>query len=296
MSDRLSKRIERRALYGVALVCAMLLPRLSTAWVLRLGRGIGRLLYQALPKRRRIAEENLRAAFPDWDDQRVRRTVREHFAHLGMNLVEFFQLPAWDRRLAPRIRLEDASCVRALVEKRTPFLVFIPHLGNWEILAPLWPTLHPAPMVLVQPMPDPRLDALVRRCRGVTGLEMVDRRGGLRRVVAALRQGRAIGLLADQDAGPGGVMIPFFGRLASCEPSPAALARRLEAPLLLNWTVREASGEHRVFFELVPVDPTDDRETLKRIYRRLEAIIGEHPEQWLWIHRRWKSAIVRSAS
>jgi KDO2-lipid IV(A) lauroyltransferase len=125
-------------------------------------------------------------------------------------------------------------------------------------------------------------------------LEIVSRRGGLRALVAGLKEGRAVGLLADQNAGEKGVFVPFFGRMASCEPSPVTLARRLDCPLVLCLAFRNADDTHRVLFEPIPLVTAEsleasDRATLTFLYGRLEAHIRAQPAQWLWIHRRWKT-------
>ncbi|MDA1192356.1 MAG: lysophospholipid acyltransferase family protein [Candidatus Poribacteria bacterium] len=286
LRDALLARLIRAFGWGVR--------RLSQNAALEVGRGLGELMRRAMPKRVRVASENLAFAFPEWTPLERRALVREHFEHLGMNIVELLLFPQWEDRFATRIEIEGREHLDRAVKSERGIVVFLPHTGNWEMLAPLWTSLHPNPMVIVQRLPNEALDRIVSECRGVTGLELVDRNGGLRKIVAGLKAGRACGLLADQDGGSSGVFVPFFGRMASCEPSPVAVARRLGTPLLLCMTFRQADGSHRVFFDLIPQatdgdDNERDRSTLETLYARLEARIREHPAQWLWIHRRWKT-------
>jgi KDO2-lipid IV(A) lauroyltransferase len=279
-------------------VVAGLLPRRSASAV---GRCVGVGLHRLLKARRAVALDNLRHAFPDASDERLAAMALDHFRHAGMNAVDLLTFHRWGRRHAPFIRVEGREALDAFARQGCGVVVFIPHTGNWEILAPLWPALHPDPMVLAHPLSNRALEALVDRRRRVTGIDIRPRQGGLRPLLAGLRSGRAVGLLADQDAGEGGVFVPFFGRDASCEASPAALARHTNSPIVLCAAFRETDGSHRVILEVVPrvVGATaeeSDAATLTRIYSRLEELIRENPSQWLWMHRRWKTRPPKAAA
>ncbi len=260
----------------------------------RLGRALGSLLFRVLKRRRGVALDNLRQAFPEADRQAVAAMAREHFQHVGVNAVELLTFHRWRRRHAPHVRVEGRAALDAFVAQGVGAVVFIPHTGNWELLAPLWPSLHPHPMVLAHPLSNSALEALVTRRRGVTGIEILPRQGGLRPLLTGLKGGRAVGLLADQDAGAGGTFVPFFGRLASCEASPAALARHTDCPIILCAAFRETDGAHRVILEVMPrvvaeTPDESDTATLTHLYARLEELIRQYPAQWLWMHRRWKT-------
>jgi KDO2-lipid IV(A) lauroyltransferase len=291
-------RLAKRLVYGAIAVLARCLGAavraLPWAAALRVGAALGWLAARALPGRARIARQNLAQAFPELERHERAALLHEHFAHLGKCIVELLRFPMWRAQFSGRVRVEGQEHLDVASACGRGIVVFTGHTGNWEILAPLWPLLHPRPMVVAQPMRNPSLERLVSACRQVNGLTIVPREGSLRRLVAGLREGRAVGLLADQDAGPGGVFVPFFGRLASCEPSPVVLARRLACPLLLCLAFRDPDGTHRVVFESVhaPVAENDaaaDRATLAYLYQRLETHIRACPSQWLWVHRRWKT-------
>jgi Kdo2-lipid IVA lauroyltransferase/acyltransferase len=278
------------AAWCLSVVAGWLPRRVASA----LGSGLGRVLYHTLAKRRAVALDNLRHAFPGASADRVDAIAREHFRHAGMNALELLTFHRWESRHAPRIRVEGGEALDAFASEGVGVVVFIPHTGNWELLAPLWPSMHPDPMVLAHPLSNRALESLVARRRGVTGLDVRPRQGGLRPLLTGLRNGRAVGLLADQDAGAGGVFVPFFGRLASCEASPAALARHTNCPIVLCAAFRETDGSHRVILEVMPrvvaTTPAEsDEATLTRLYARLEELIRERPAQWLWMHRRWKT-------
>ncbi|MBM3217031.1 hypothetical protein FJZ36_19220, partial [Candidatus Poribacteria bacterium] len=240
------KRLRNGVVLGIAWAVGGIVRRLPEATALRVGSALGGLLYRALGSRRRVAEVNLVRAFPARSAAERAALAREHFDHLGRSVVELLRFPLWTASTEARIAVEGRDRFSEVARTGAGIVVFVAHTGNWEILAPLWHSLHPSPMVLAHPMDSPALDRLVTRCRQVTGLEIVPRQGGLRRLVAGLKQGRVVGLLADQDAGASGVFVPFFGELASAEPSPVTLARRLGCPLWLCLPFREPDGSHRV--------------------------------------------------
>jgi KDO2-lipid IV(A) lauroyltransferase len=249
-------------------------------------------------RRRRVAEANIHQCFPEQSASERARLVRDHFAHLGMMIVEVLVFAQWDRRFAGRVQVSGRECLDDLIKDEAGFVVFVPHIGNWELLAALWPYLHPNPMALALPITYGAVDRLVMRCRTSTGMGIVERTGGLRRAVAGVKAGRAVGFLADQDAGDGGVFVPFFGKPISCERSPVAIARRLGRPVILCTTFRTDDGSHEVLLERMPDVASDgveaDRAALEWIYARLEQHVRLHPSQWLWIHRRWKTQPVAS--
>ena len=276
--------------WGVS-IAAGLLPRAAVA---RVGETLGAALYRVLRTRRAVAEENIGHAFPRLSPPELDARVREHFRHVGLNALELLTFHRWRRMHASRVRVEGREHLDAFSAQGVGVVVFIPHTGNWELLAPLWPSLHRDPVVLAHPIPNPVVGRLVDRRRRVTGLDIISRRGGLRPLLAALRQGRAVGLLADQDAGETGIFVSFFGRAASCEASPAALARHLDCPIVICAAFRETDGTHRVILEVAPrviagTPAESDAQTLSHIYARLEEMIRAYPAQWLWMHRRWKT-------
>jgi KDO2-lipid IV(A) lauroyltransferase len=115
----------------------------------------------------------------------------------------------------------------------------------------------------------------------------------MREVIRALRQGEAVAFLADQDAGHHGVFVEFFRCPASTSPGPAAIAVRWGIPIILCFNVREEKGRYRFVFERIPI-PDGPQETavesvVREYSRRLEVFVRAYPEQWLWLHRRWKT-------
>jgi len=147
-----------------------------------------------------------------------------------------------------------------------------------------------------RPVKNPLIDHLIRRRRGELGFSMIPRKGALKQCLRVLRQGGYIALLADQHSKADGIWVPFLGRPASTTPGPALLALRTGAPIVMGCAKR-LPGTYRFEARFDPpmwVTPTGDRQADVRritsaISRRMEDYVRESPDQWLWLHRRWRN-------
>jgi KDO2-lipid IV(A) lauroyltransferase len=271
---------------------ALPLPALQRA-----GRNLGLFCYRFVPVRRAVVLSNLQAAFGDQlDDAAIRHLARRFYAHLGTTLLEFCKLdrltPAQFGDLVSFAGQEHLDALRAA--GRGAILVS-GHFGNWELLgaglaAHGYPTRY-----LVKSQRNKLVDRLQNDIRQRAGVGIIRTDGPTTDMVRALRRGEFLGLLADQDAGGAGLFIDFLGRPASVFRGAAHLAYRLKCPILVGFVVRQADGRHQVIAtEPIHVDPAWDEETaireLTRIHtQRLEAMIRMAPEQYFWVHRRWKT-------
>lgn len=274
------------------------LAHLPPGWGLWGGRRLGDLAYCVLPGRRAAARENLLRAFGGERPRReLRRICRESFRHLGMTFVEactlFFRPPAV---MLSRVEVEGADHLKAAVAQGRGVLLLTAHFGNWELLAAANVQTGYPLSVVARPLDSPVLDRLVARFREGGGVEVIPKRRALRRVLEALRRGSMVGILLDQNASRReGVFVPFFGDLASTSKSLAVLAFSSGAPVVPVFIHREPGGRHRVVVEpAIPPPSTGDREQdilafTAAFANIVEARIRQWPEQWLWIHRRWKT-------
>lgn len=264
-------------------------------WV---GRRLGDLAYWALPGRRTVARQNLARAFGEKRSRRdLYRLCRESFRHLGMTLVEactfFFRPPSV---LLSRVEVQGADHLKSAAAQGRGILLLTAHYGNWELLAAAHALTGYPLSVVVRPLDSPALDRLVTRFRERSGVAVIAKRRAFRAVLEALRRGWMVGILLDQNASRReGVFVPFFGQPASTSKSLALLALWSGAPVVPVFIHREAGGHHRVTVEpAVPPPATGQREqdilALTATFARiLESRIRQQPEQWLWIHRRWKT-------
>lgn len=293
-SPRLLQRVEAacvRALVGG--VAALPAPA-----AVELARAAGDLLHLALRGRVRIARENVAAALglaPG--DPEAARIVRASVRHLLRVVVEFSRLP---RELA-RARADEIL----ILEERRHYdeararagnvVVLTAHLGNWEVGASLLPQ-HGIPLVgFARALKNPLITRWLAERREKYGMITVDKASGAMRLLREMRDGRVASALIDQHAGRRGLRIPFFGRDASTFTFLAQLAHRQGAPIVPGFT-RVGPKPPQVIARFEPaIDPDpklpeeeDSYRMMVAFHRALEAAIRRNPEQYLWLHRRWK--------
>ena len=268
-------------------------PRLGTA----LGTALGRAAYWILPGRRRVALDNLTLVYGDALSPADRAALaRRCFEHLGVTVVEcclLFFGPA--ERLLGRVRGRGTEHIGEALAKGRGILFLTGHFGNWELLAATHGLAGFGLSVVVRPLDNPYLDAVIARARERSGLRAISKREAVQGVRAALARGQCIGILLDQDAGRDGVFVPFLGHAASTSRALAILALKTRAPVLPAFIHRLPDGGHELVLEPeIPLVLTGDldHDILMNTARYSEAIerqVRDHPEQWFWVHRRWKS-------
>jgi Kdo2-lipid IVA lauroyltransferase/acyltransferase len=270
------------------------LPRRSRAW---LGRRLGDGAYIVLAARRRMALTNIESAIPDLAPADRRRVCRGSFQHLGLMLVEFASLLTQPpKRSLEGIVLEGLDHLQKTMAIHGRALVLSAHLGNWEFLALSHRLMGFPATVVVRPLDAPGLDTLAERLRSRAGVELIDKRGALRPVLGALRRGRLVALLLDQNASRReGIFASFFGRPASTPKSLAVLALRTRTPVVPMFIYRTGIERHRVvihpplFVEDAPDAELAVADLTQRCTTAIEAAIRVAPDQWMWIHNRWRT-------
>jgi len=267
------------------------LPARAGLW---LGCRIGDLLWLTMPRRRAIALDNLRRAFgAERSPAELNHLGRRSFEHLGMTIVEscvfFFRPPSV---LLSRVDLGSPEHVEAAIALGRGLLALTAHYGNWELLAAC-NALSAYPLsVVIRPMDHPFVDLIVDRFRRRSGLELITKRHALPAIRDALKRGRIVGILLDQNASRAeGVFVPFFGMPASTSKALAVISLRTGAPVVPIFIRRTGGGRHRVWSDPpIPVPPDGNvAEYTAAFNRSIEAAIRQAPEQWFWVHRRWKT-------
>ena len=284
------------AAIGLALFLPVgwLLAHLPSRLGLWVGARIGDVLWLALPGRRAVVLDNLAKAFgSERSEAQLAELGRRSFEHLGMNLVEacvfFFRPPSV---LLSRVDLGDPEPVQAAVARGKGVLALTAHYGNWELLAAVSAlSMYPLSVVM-RPLDDPIVNWIVERFRRRSGVELIAKRQALPAMRDALRQGRIVGVLLDQNASRAeGVFVPFFGIPASTSKALAVLSLRTGAPVVPIFIRRGEGGRHRVWADpAIPAPETGDVADYTAAFNRsIEAVIRRAPEQWFWLHRRWKT-------
>jgi KDO2-lipid IV(A) lauroyltransferase len=273
---------------------AWLLAHLPSAMGLATGRRLGDLLWWILPRRRAVALANLQRSFRgERAPAAIRCLARRSFQHFGMNLVEvcrYFLRPT--HVMLSRVRVEGGEHFRAAAAHGRGVLILTAHFGNWELLAAAHGLTGLPLSIVTRPLDHPLLDDLAARFRRRSGAELIGKRQAVREVLTALKRQRMVGILLDQNATRAeGVFVPFFGSPASTSKGLALLALRTGAPVLPVFLRREPDGRHCMDVS-PPLAPPEDGlvTTYTATFNRvLEAAIRRAPEQWLWMHDRWRT-------
>jgi Kdo2-lipid IVA lauroyltransferase/acyltransferase len=258
----------------------------------RLARVYARLLDLAIPRLRRAARQNLEMALPALDGRAHARIVDGVFRSIARLLVAFARFPRMNRaNIGEWIRYEGYEHFEQAQRRGKGVLFATAHLGNWELSA-FAHALLSAPMhVVVRPLDNPRIDRLVARRRTLSGNHLIEKKDFARGILAALAANEAVGILIDQNASlDNGVFVNFFGMPACAGTGFAKLAAHTGAAVIPGFALWSEAEQKFVLRFWPAVEITGDvREDTARVQAVLESAIREYPDQWLWIHRRWKT-------
>ena len=276
---------------GLAIVAAIPMRLLFAV-----GQFLGFCAWLLSGKYRRLAKRNVAIAFANEKTPReMRRLVRHHFQRLGANLLCSVKLTAMPpEKILGRVKVDNIEAMDREFRAGVPVVLVLSHLGIWELFAQLMPKFvgYVRNASVYQKLGNRFIDAHVRRTRGQTGLELFDRQQGFQPVIDLLRSGGGVGVLSDQHAGDHGLWTPFFGRLASTSPLPALLAKRTRAALIAAGVYTIGPARWRLVFTERFDSPKAEgsvAELTAEINQIIEQQIRVAPEDWFWVHNRWKT-------
>jgi KDO2-lipid IV(A) lauroyltransferase len=288
------ERLEYAAAWAT-LKCFGLLPRPVARWT---AARFAAVLFRIRPAWRQVALFNLRLAFPEWSEAQRERTVKLMVRNLGWLMAEFAHLPHLTREKVERVMIQDGFENFLAAERRGRGVVFLTgHLGAWE-LKPFAHALYHKPIhFLVRAIRNRRVDALVNRYRGFSGNRPIEKNESARNILRVLREGGTVGILADQNTTPAeAVFVDFFGIPAATTAGLARLARRTGAAVVPVHSYWDASlKKYKLRYEpALELAGTADEEAdiyahTKLFNLTLEGFIRRFPDQWFWVHRRWKN-------
>ena len=268
------------------------LRRLPLAASGALARTIARLLDRAIPKLRRVAETNLSFAFPELDIQQRGHIIDSVFRTIARMLVALARMPSINAsNVSNWIGYEGLEHYAEAKREGRGLLIATAHLGNWELSAYTHAIMTEAMHVMVRPLDNPLIDQVVEKLRTSSGNHLIYKRDSARAVITALRRNEAVGILIDQNTSASeGVFIDFFGKKASAGSAFVKLAQHAKAPVIPGFALwDEGTGRYVLrFYPRVPMTGDIQADT-QSIHLIFEKIIREHPDQWMWIHRRWKT-------
>ncbi len=265
---------------------------LPVTLAMALARATTGTLNLILPKLRQVARTNLQFAFPNATAAEHNRIINGVFNSLARVLVAMARFPGFDATNITRwIRYEGLEHYLSAKETGRGVLIATAHLGNWELSAFAHALMTEPMNVMVRPLDNPLLDKFVESRRTLSGNRLIFKRDAARLVMKALRSNEAVGILIDQNTAPAeGVFVNFFGRLACAGSAFVKLAHHSGAAVIPGFALWEASQKRYVLRFYPQVDLTGDvRRDTQRIHSIIENVVREYPDQWMWIHRRWKN-------
>lgn len=271
-----------------------ILPRPAARFV---GASFASAAYLLRPSLRRAAMFNLRLAFPDWDDSKRRSVIRGMNRQIGWMAGEFSQFPKYNRETIEKIVVVDGFENFDAARRRGKGVLFLTgHMSAWE-LAPFAQALYGYPLhFLVRPIANRRVDALINRYRCLSGNQPIEKNRSARSILKTLGEGGTIGVLSDHNTSHENVFVNFFGVPAATTSGLARIALRTDAavvPGFLAWD--PAIEKYRLRFEpAVELSRTGNEEqdiveNTARFTKVIENYVRAHPDQWLWVHKRWKT-------
>ena len=272
-----------------------LLPR-------RIARGIGgwvgALAFRTLPRLRSVGSRNLEIAFPEWSDVQRHEVLRRLYRNLGWQLAEFCQMPSYTpENTRSFLRYDGLERYLAARDKGKGVLIVTGHLGAWE-LSSFYHSLMGHPMsMIIRRLDNAKVDRLVNRIRCLHGNQVLHKDDFARGLLGAMRKGESVGILMDTNmTPPQGVFVPYFGRLACTASGLARVALKTGASVLPGFMLWEEVERKYVlhFGEEIVFDRTGDDEAdavsnTAKCTAAIEAYVRRYPDQWLWVHRRWKT-------
>lgn len=281
------------AIFAIYWCVTRIAARLPMGLAFRIGSLVGALAWWAWPAYRRLVRSNLRIAFSDQMSKReIRRMARRIFRRTGANLLS--NLAAASMKpgdVAKRMEWHGLERAERFCIEGRGFIGACTHTGNWEALTSVIAVSPRMPIgVIYQRLANRFIDRDVRRFRTASGATLFDRKSEFLSATRHLKNGGALAVLMDQHAGDHGVWVPVFGRLASTSPVPASLAIRFGAPVIPIAVETIGTARWRVTLG-EPLEPEGDSAEAftARITAQIHAMLERSPEDWFWLHNRWKT-------
>jgi Kdo2-lipid IVA lauroyltransferase/acyltransferase len=288
----LLKAFKNSAIFRALLAASAVGRRLPLPLARTAGGLLGRLAWLVLTRERRRALRHLAIAFPSLDDRKRAAIGRRAFAHLGVSLFEILWLPNLDReQLESRTTFEGLEHLRTAASSGRGAVLFTGHTGNWEWMAAAIGILGFEMNVIARAIYDPRLNEFIVDSRARHGVVTIGRGSvnSAKEMLQTLRSGAILGVLIDQNIRAENADVDFFGLPAPTPIGPARLAIRAGSLAIAGFIERRSDRQHIRFEPPVETSRDDDPvELTRRMTAAIEAQIRRVPEQWVWMHQRWR--------
>ncbi|MBD3344320.1 MAG: hypothetical protein GF401_04575 [Chitinivibrionales bacterium] len=257
--------------------------------------GIGYLVFFFPNEEKRRTLRHLRFIYGDeWDARRITHTAHQVYVNLGKNLFDALWLSqAPNRQFFEIVHYDSFESVRRAYDNGNGVIIITAHIGCFEMLLQLFGRMGCKSFAIGQEAYDRRIDDIISNARRGENIDYMHRKENPREIIRRLNQGQVLGVLIDQDTRVEGIHAPFLGKLANTPSGPIKMAMRFNIPAFVATTARQKDGTHRVYIsEPLPLQESGGKDDLLNNVTAANDIISEairrDPEQWVWMHRRWK--------
>jgi len=260
------------------------------------GRGMGSVVYRINPYHRKITWNNMKIAFPGWDEAKVRRTAKACFRHWGAMVCDIISATRFTpEELISLVDIEGWENLEQARAMNNGVIIFSAHIGSWEIVAHTIGHRMGRLTAIGRPLSNELLWNHLMRERKRLGLEFIKRQGGAHKLAKAVKKNEMVGIVIDQRVRPPqGIVVPFLGQDAITSPIMAIIALHTGTPAVPVFCYPAEKTRYRAYIypPMLTEKGEADDETVAALTSRYMAVIEEEirrrPEQWMWLHRRWR--------
>ncbi len=289
-------RFRRRLLYTLFVLIDKVFLLVPYRLALKFGKFSGKLIYIMLGKQRRLTKKHLRMAFANGKTEReVSKIARSVFINIGMSVAEILSLPKIKDKLDSIIQIEGLDRIDKALSLKRGLVVISGHFGNWELIPIIFAHKGYTSNVIARPIYYEKYNEWVTFMRNSMGVNIIYRTESPKKVLKLLRNNEMIGVMPDQDIDSiEGVFVDFFGRKTYTPTAPVKLAMAAGCPIVTMFIVRSGL-KHTVYIdEPILIEKEADKEAAVKKYTQTwsnisEKRIRQHPDHWVWMHRRWKT-------
>ncbi len=276
--------------FAAAVIVILPLSVLPQYLVKPTGKALGWFFYHIFGRRRKVALNNTKLVFGHERDD----IVRASFNSLGMSIVEISQVWLGRKSVFRGVEYEGLRHYFESKAAGRPVMLITGHLGNWELIGNAVARKGCIFSVVVRPLDNPYLNRMIERVRHMFGNRSISKHGALRDVLKTLRKKGSVAILIDQGVKPSeGIITDFLGRRAYSTKMPALMALKTDAAVIPVFIHRTKNSHRIVFNEVMPIVHTGNHDkdlevNTMNFSKKIAEYVGKYPEEWLWIHRRWK--------
>lgn len=264
-------------------------------------KGLFLLFYHFSPRQRMIALYNLKNSYPEKSIWELKRIARGVYRNIGLTAADFFEIPYISpSNLHEWVEFEGLENLEKAKAQGKGVLSIVAHFGNWELMTAAVPLASGPMYIIYRPLDSQVIEDMVAWVRTHKGNFLIPKQGATKVVRRLLKEGKVMGILNDQNVSASeGIFVDFFNRPACTSPGTAYMALRTGAPVVAGYLFRKEDGRYKFVIEPVEIICTGDFErdlvaNTQKFTAIVEDFIRKHPDQWFWIHQRWKTKLIQA--